>query len=341
VSVVHAVASTVPAGEADIAPADAARPVAVSVVVVAFHRPMALARLLDAVVAPGLEVVVVNVGEDPAVTAAIDSAAVDSAAVDSADDGTAPDDVVEIGIPGNPGFAAGVNVGVAAARGDVVVFMNDDATLGLPDLRALTNAVAAGADVAVPRVLGADGHAERTIAALPTPTALAREWLLLPDAPIGPLSRHLRVEKWRLPAGPERIDAAAAVAVAARRSLVIEEPIPEGYFLYWEESEWFWNLHQRGARVEYRPDATCRHDGGRTDVRPEKSRLLARNAVRCVRRTQGRGSGIAAYAIVVLWNLRLAVVDGARATLGRAPRAQAHARRAGLRAAVGSWRELR
>ena len=100
-------------------------------------------------------------------------------------------------------------------------------------------------------------------------------------------------------------------------------------------------LRERGARVEYRPEATCRHDGGRSDVRPEKSRLLARNAVRCVRRTQGRGAGVAAYVIVVLWNARLAIADGARAGLGRVPRTQAHARRAGFRAAIGSWRELR
>ena len=42
--------------------------------------------------------------------------------------------------------------------------------------------------------------------------------------------------------------------------------------------------------VELHPDAVCVHDGGRDDVRPDKSRLLARNAVRCIRRTQGRRS---------------------------------------------------
>ena len=297
-----------------------------SVVIVAFHRPAPLARLLDAIVTPDLEVVVVNVGDDPAVSDVIASGA---------------RGVVEIAVRGNPGFAAGVNAGVAAARGNVVVFMNDDATLGPADLRALTDAVVAGADVAVPRVVDSDGRVERTIAALPTPKALACEWLILPDEPIGALRRHLHVEKWRLPSRPERVDAVAAVAVAVRRTLVVKEPLPEGYFLYWEESEWFWNLRERGARVEYRPEATCRHDGGRSDVRPEKSRLLARNAVRCVRRTQGRGAGVAAYVIVVLWNARLAIADGARAGLGRVPRTQAHARRAGFCAAIGSWRELR
>ena len=34
------------------------------------------------------------------------------------------------------------------------------------------------------------------------------------------------------------------------------------------------------------------HSGGREDVRPEKQRLLARNAVRCVFRTQGRSAAI-------------------------------------------------
>ena len=30
--------------------------------------------------------------------------------------------------------------------------------------------------------------------------------------------------------------------------------LEEEYFLYWEESEWFWRLRERGAVVEYRPE---------------------------------------------------------------------------------------
>src|SRR5207248_1025720 len=128
------------------------------------------------------------------------------------------------------------------------------------------------------------------------------EWLLLPDRPVPVLRRGNAVQKWRVPVAREAIDAASAVVVATRRELLLDEPLPEHYFMYWEESEWFWRLHRRGAVVHYVADATVSHDGGRDDVRAEKSRLLARNAVRCVRRTQGRAAALAAYAIVILWN---------------------------------------
>jgi hypothetical protein len=76
------------------------------------------------------------------------------------------------------------------------------------------------------------------------------------------------------------------------------------------------------------------HTGGRDDVRREKSMLLSRNAVRCVRRTQGRWRAGAAFAAVIVWQLRLVTVAVVR-------RRMVEARLAGLWAAFGAWRELR
>lgn len=302
----------------------------VTAVVVAFHRPGSLAALLAALQDPDLAVIVVNVECDGSVAAV-----------------AREHGAVVVDLAGNPGYAAAVNLGVERADDGVVVFLNDDCRIEARDVARLAAVVATDGssrvDVAVPRVVDAEGVLERTIAAVPTPSSLAREWMLLPDAPVGALVGNVRVEKWRAPTAPERIDAAAAVVVAARRSLLRELPLPERYFLYWEESEWFWRLRERGAVVEYRPEITCVHVGGRDDVRPEKSRLLARNAVRCVRVTQGRGRGAIAWVVVVGWNLRLVATDALRALLRRGPRSRARldARLAGLVAAGASWRELR
>ena len=183
---------------------------------------------------------------------------------------------------------------------------------------------------------------ERSLPFRPQALSLASR-ALLPDRPVRILSGRTTVQKWRLPTTPERIDAAAAIVVATRRSVLRRTPLPESYFLYWEESEWFWRLRELGLVVQYRPEITCEHDGGRVDIRPQKSRLLARNAVRCVRRTQGRGAATAALVVVILWNLRLLVTDAARFGVGHGDGANARiaARRAGLAAAVSSWRELR
>jgi GT2 family glycosyltransferase len=296
----------------------------VTCVVVSYHRGDSVRRALVRLSHPQVAVIVVNVEDDPEIAAL-------------------PGDHRVVGLPGNPGYAAAVNAGVAVASTEYVVFMNDDAEIGAESLLALVAPIAAGdADVTVPQVVDTHGEVERTIAAIPTPTALAREWMLLPDRPIPALDGRAVVEKWRLPTEPERVDAAAAVAVAVRRSTVVRTPLPEDYFLYWEESEWFWRLRELDLVVQYRPEIQCRHDGGRDDVRPEKSSLLARNAVRCVRRTQGRGAAIGALLVVIAWNLRLVVVDAGRQLAHRSnARGRLEARLAGLRSAVGSWRELR
>ena len=220
--------------------------------IVAFHRPEALARLVGELQRRELEIIVVNVEADPEVARAADGCTV-------------------LPLDHNVGYAAAVNVGVRHTTGSVIVFMNDDLTVTSENVLRLVVAVEQGADVAVPRVQDPEGRTVRTVAALPTPSSLAREWLLLPDQPVDGL-RRLGVEKWREPMAPERIGAASAVLVATRREVLVDRPLPEDYFLYWEESEWFWHLERDDARVELHPDAVCVHDGGRDDVRGPTSR---------------------------------------------------------------------
>ena len=131
--------------------------------------------------------------------------------------------------------------------------------------------------------------------------------------------------------------------VAVRADVLRSTPLPEDYFLYWEELEWFWRLRAAGRRVVIDPSASVVHDGGRVDVRGDKSRLLARNAVRCVRRTQGRSAAVSALLVVVLWNVRLLAVDATRAAAAptEARRTRLRARWGGLRAALTSWGEVR
>lgn len=288
-----------------------------SCVVVAFHRPAPLAALLRAL-GPDVDSVVVNVDCDPHVSRVVAAAG-----------------AVEVPVAGNPGYGPAVNAGVQRATGELVAFMNDDIVIAPPALRTLAAVVAGGrAAVAVPRIVDGGGEVELTIAALPTPRALAREWLLLPDRPSRLRFGRGPVQKWRSPEHAEVIDAATAAVVVTARQTLFDHPLPAAYFLYWEESEWFWWLRQAGLRVMYEPAAVAVHAGGRADVRTAKSRLMARNAVRCIRRTQGRWAAARAYPIVVAWNARLVVTAAARRP------AWLRARLAGLAAAVASITEV-
>lgn len=296
-----------------------------SVVVVAFHRPDQLERLLRDLDHPAISLIVVNVEGDPAVSAAARS-------------------VTEIRTAVNVGYAAAVNLGVQAVATDVVVFTNDDVRVSVEAVSKLVQALGERqVDVVVPAVKDENGDLQRTIFALPTPRSLLLEWALLPDRPVPAIRRIATIQKWRSPTEVERIDAAAAILVATRTELLRTVPLPEDYFLYWEEMDWFWRLRDLSATVQMRPEATIVHQGGRSDVRPEKSRLLARNAVRCVRRAQGSRSAALALLAVVAWNARLVLVSAARVAFANRGGREAEvlsARVAGLRAALAAWREV-
>lgn len=295
------------------------------VVIVAYHRPEPLRRSVPAMLAEGFGVVVVNVEEDPEVAAVV------------ADAGA-----VEVGIRANVGFAAAVNAGVLAATAPVVVFMNDDLTVDPSALVTLTDLIASGTcSVVVPSVWNGAGGLEPTISALPSVWRLLVEWTLTPDHR-PPLMPDLGVQKWRQPATRERVLAASATLVACRRELLVRLPLPAAYFLYWEESEWFWHLRRMGVDVWYEPAVAVEHRGGRQDLRTAKAALLARNAVRCVRRTQGRLAAAVAWPVVVLWSGRLLATALVRVALRPSPstRNAVRVRVAGLGAACRSLAEV-
>jgi len=296
------------------------------VVIVAYHRPEPLRRSVPSLLAAGFGVVVVNVESD----AQVAQVARDAGAI-------------EVPLVSNSGFAAAVNAGVLAATAPLVVFMNDDLTVDPSGLVMLADLVRAGTcGVVVPAVVNRSGDCEPTILALPSVGRLLLEWMLTPDHRPKGVPR-LGVQKWRQPTERERILAASATIVACRRQLLVEVPLPAAYFLYWEESEWFWHLRQLDVDVWYEPAVTVQHSGGRDDLRSAKAILLARNAVRCVRRTQGRAAAAAAWPVVVLWNGRLLVTALVRAALRPSPgsRRDIGVRLAGLGAACRSVVEVR
>jgi GT2 family glycosyltransferase len=294
-----------------------------SCVIVCWRKPEALRPLLRALDDDRLEVIVVNPEVDPEV-ASIASAC------------------IHVPLIGDPGFATAVNAGVRHASSEYTVFMNDDVDVSVDVVLALVGAVASGqADVAVPAVVDRTGRQEAIIKALPTPRALLSEWCLLPDRPVRWLDGRLRVEKWRRPRQAEIVEAAGSPMFALRTVLLRAEPLPEDYFMYWDEMEWFWRLRGQGTKVVYLPDLTVGHQGGRLDVSPSKSRLITQNAVKCVRKTQGSAAARRAFVIMLAYNLRLVTVAALRVMAGReTARLELGVRLAGLRATRASWYEV-
>ncbi len=269
-------------------------------VIVAFHRPAWLAGLLGSLRDPRLEVIVVNVEDDAGIR-------------------SLPGAAHTIATTTNLGYAAGVNIGAAMATGEVTVFMNDDLEVTADDVVALSRRIRSNAaDVTVPMVIDSTGRLELQDR---IPFRLAEKMLLHGE---------------RVPTVPTAVDAAWASIVAVRTDLLRAVPIPEVYFLYWEEFEWFHRLRARGCRVEVLPDVCVRHLGGTQVVRRQRSRLMARNAVRCVRRTRGRAAALRAWPEVILWQAHLLLAS----LVHRKERRVVGAHAAGLSAALAAWREI-
>ncbi|MEO6469632.1 MAG: glycosyltransferase [Acidimicrobiia bacterium] len=293
-----------------------------TVVVVVYHRSDPLRRLLTGICADPVQsrprFVVVNLEDDPDVRA------------------VAEEFGATVVVAPDRGYAAAVNRGALEVTDEITVFACDDLEVDATSLRRLVDTVSNGtADVAVPQILDLAGNEEASIRALPTPGKILVEWALTSD---GARPGARRIQKWRRPRVTEPIDAFDAALVAVHTEVLQRYPLPEDYFLYWEEIDWCWQLRDAGQRAVLVPDAVVRHAGGRDDVRAEKQRLLARNAVRCVFRTQGRAAAVLAWPIVVLWQVRLLMVDGLRALRGGTNRMPARA--AGVGAAIAAWREF-
>jgi GT2 family glycosyltransferase len=271
----------------------------VACVIVGFHRPDLLSRLLSTLADPRIEIIVVNMEDDPAIRQ-LPGAEV-------------------IAVPTNVGYAAGVNLGARKVTADVMVFMNDDVAVTAADVLAMGERVWSGsADVVVPLVENTHGELE------------------LAEKPPYRLAARMQLRNHPVPVAPLAIDAAWAVVVALRTEVMRSVPMPEDYFLYWEELEWFHGVRNRGLRVELLPSVRITHFGGLIVERPDKSRLMARNAVRCVRRVRGRGAALRAWPHVVGWQTRLLLSGLVR----RADRHTVRSHAAGVGAAVKAWREI-
>lgn len=157
--------------------------------------------------------------------------------------------------PSNVGFAAAVNLGLAAAwdgRSDVLL-LNPDARISMADVEALHRALHAPEThrAAVgPKLVDPDGSPQRPDWPLPSP---GQVWL---DA-LG-LSRM-----WR---GPRFV--VGAVLLLNGAALAEIGHFDERYFLYAEEADWQLRAQRSGWTVAVVADVTATHVGGASSNDP-------------------------------------------------------------------------
>ena len=167
----------------------------------------------------------------------------------------------------NRGYAAGLNSGTGEASGEVLFLANPDIRFFPGSVAALLDGVERGFDVVGPQFVWDDeGQVLLPEAEDPAPRAefsravrrrSRRLW-------VAGLGRSLD-ETCRLWTAEETLPVAGlrgALLTVNKETLDRFGPFDEGYFLYYEETEWLWRARRRGARLGFAAGARVQHRWG-------------------------------------------------------------------------------
>ena len=221
----------------------------IGIVMVTYNSKAEVGASLDAALATGAEVVVV------------DNASMDGTIAEVARRG-----VRLIANQSNRGFAAAVNQGILALNSPYILLLNPDAVIqsGLEELREACDLPGAGA--AGGRLIGIDGRPQKgfMVRRLPTPLTLSLEALLLnriwPNNPSNRRYRGLDLDySVRLP-----VEQPAGAFLMGRRAVWQDlGGFDEGFFPLWfEDVDFCRRLVERKYLLYYVPGAVAKHTGG-------------------------------------------------------------------------------
>jgi N-acetylglucosaminyl-diphospho-decaprenol L-rhamnosyltransferase len=193
-------------------------------------------------------------------------------------------------LPGNPGYGAACNAGLARVREDAAILLN-------PDCEALDDSPAALARLALafpralhaPRLLNADGSLQRSAHPLPGTVGA-----LLPAVfPPGLLPRAVRerAEPYRAARARTVGWAIGACLAAATETLRALGPFDQAVHLYYEDMELCLRARAAGIPTVLHPHIVLRHTGGHSTLRRgEDFETNARRRRAALRATRGRAA---------------------------------------------------
>jgi len=180
-------------------------------------------------------------------------------------------EVVEL--PGNPGFGAANNAGLALARHDVTALLNPDTELLDGGLLHLVERARRTRSLLAPRLLNDDGSVQDSAHPRPGTARAVLPAVVHPRA----LPRRLRedAQPWRSDERRTVGWAVAAALVARTDELRRLGPFDPEAFLWYEDLD----LCLRAEAVELHPDVALRHTGGHSTGEDFELRARRRRAV--------------------------------------------------------------
>ena len=191
-------------------------------------------------------------------------------------------------LPGNPGFGAANNAGLARARHDVTVLLNPDTELVDASVHELARLARIHPHALhAPRLLEADGAVQRSAHPLPGTVGALLPALVHP--PLLPRALRDRAEPYRAERARTVGWAIAACLAAATATLRRLGPFDPAVHLFAEDMELGLRARAEGIPTVLHPSLTLRHTGGHAVHRHgEPHELLARRRREAIERTLGR-----------------------------------------------------
>ncbi len=228
----------------------------------------------------------------------------------------------------NLGFAQANNLAMTQATGRWFALVNSDALVHPGCLEALVGHLENHPRVGLvgPRVIGGDGHLQRTCRKLPGGwntlcRAMALDRLLPSSSVFGgyevPASRHEQ------PHQPEVLSGCFCIA---RRSAVDEVGgLDESYFFYGEDIDWCKRFANAGWAIAFLPHATATHfGGGSTSKAPLRFSIeILRATLRYWRKHHGRGGQAICFFLLLLHHGLRFAMRGAKRAIGFGQSAEA------------------
>lgn len=230
-----------------------------------------------------IDVVIVNYNAGPFLLKAVDSVAQDSRVhriivVDNASRDTSMREfcaraageprMIPLQNDRNLGFARACNIGIKAAAGDYLLFLNPDGEVQPGALETMVSAMRINDQVGMagPLVLNPDGTEQAgSRRAVPTPwRTFVRAFGLSRYSNRYPkLFPDFHLNEGPLPDGPQEVEAISGSCMMVKRSALEKVgPLDEKYFLHCEDLDWCMRFRQCGLQILFVPEARVMHQRG-------------------------------------------------------------------------------
>jgi N-acetylglucosaminyl-diphospho-decaprenol L-rhamnosyltransferase len=178
---------------------------------------------------------------------------------------------------GNTGFAAANNQALRSAESRYMLLLNPDTEVDPGAIDALIRFMDAHpqAWAAGPALLNGDRTPQRTGVKFPTLWNLAVETLFLDR--LFPMSRLFgsHRELYADPTAARQVDYLQGSCLIVKKEAVERiGGLDEGFFMYFEETDWCFRMKEAGGEIWYTPDASVIHFGGGTFGHYDERRLV-------------------------------------------------------------------